>query len=190
MKKIIIKLIAVNVFVLSFLTACKNAKEIANVTGAQEISVPFSEKKYKTDKDYFRASLNGKSPDLATAKKIAIQNAKSEMASSIKSVMKIVTDQYTNQRSLVDKQEFESKFEELSRNVVDQSLVNVDIMDEKIFKETNGSYTYWVVLQVSKQSLLESVNGKVSKNEKLQLDYDKKKFEEVFNDEMEKMSKQ
>ena len=59
---------------------------------------------------------------------------------------------------------------------------------EKLFKETNGSYSYWVVIEVSKKSILEAVNDKISKNEKLQLDYDKKKFEDIFNSEMEKLS--
>ena len=86
--------------------------------------------------------------------------------------------------------DFENKFEELSREVVEQTLTDVKLMDEKIFKETDGSYSYWAAIEVSKQSILDGVNNKISKNEKLQLDYDKKKFEDVFNSEMEKMSKE
>jgi len=63
-------------------------------------------------------------------------------------------------------------------------------MDEKIFKEQDGSYSYWIAIEVSKQSILDGVSNNISKNEKLQLDYDKKKFEEIFNSEMEKMSKE
>ncbi len=188
MKKKICVHLMVGTVLTTMLISCKGSKQISNVTGAQEISVPFSEKKYKTDKEFFRASSNGKSIDLATSKKIAMQNARAELASSIKSVMKVVTDQYTNQRQVGDAQEFESKFEELSRNVVDQSLPNVQIMEEKIFQEQDKRYTYWVVIQVSKEDLLQNLNGKISSDAKLQLDYDKKKFEEVFNSEMEKMS--
>ena len=63
-------------------------------------------------------------------------------------------------------------------------------MDEKIFKEQDGSYSYWTAIEVSKQSILDGVNNTISKNAKLQLDYDKKKFEDVFNSEMDKMSKE
>mgnify|MGYP007096466174 CR=1 FL=1 len=63
-------------------------------------------------------------------------------------------------------------------------------IDEKIFKETDGRFSYWVAIETSKESILDGVVSKISKNEKLQLDYDKKKFEEVFNSEMEKMSKE
>jgi len=171
-------------------TSCKTPQNIEKTTGAVEISVPFSDSKYKTDKDYFRAKNIGKSIDLATSKKIALQNAKSELAGNIQSIMKAVTDQYTNSSKVDDKENFENKFEELSRDVVNQTLSDVRIMDEKIFKETDGKYSYWVAIETSKQSILEGVTAKVSKNEKLQLDYDKKKFEEVFNSEMDKMSKE
>jgi hypothetical protein len=40
---------------------------------------------------------------------------------------------------------------------------------------------------MSKESVLESMNNRISKDKKLQLDYDKMKFEEVFNTEMEKL---
>lgn len=176
--------------IMMTVTSCKTPQTLEKTTGAIEISVPFSESKYKTDKEFFRAKQSGKSQDLATSKKIALQNAKSELAGNIKAIVKRVTDQYTNQRTVGDKQDFENKFEELAREVVDQTLTDVRIMDEKIFKETDGRYSYWVAIETSKESILEGVAAKITKNEKLQLDYDKKKFEEVFNSEMEKMSKE
>ena len=184
------QILFVGFIAITALAGCKGTKQLAKTTGAQEITVPFSESKYKSDKDFFRAKQMGKSPDLATAKKIALQNAKAEIAGSIKSLVKRVTDQYTNQRTVGNKQDFENKFEELSREVVDQTLTDVKLMDEKIFKETDGSYSYWTAIEVSKQAILDGVSNKISKNEKLQLDYDKKKFEDVFNSEMEKMSKE
>jgi hypothetical protein len=171
-------------------SSCKAPQNIEKITGAVEIAVPFSDSKYKSDKDFFRAKNSGKSIDLATSKKIALQNAKSELAGNIQSVMKVVTDQYTNTRSVGDKEDFENKFEELSRNVVNQTLSDVRVIDEKTFKETDGRYSYWIAIETSKQSILEGVTARVSKNEKLLLDYDKKKFEDVFNSEMEKMSKE
>jgi hypothetical protein len=172
------------------LASCSGTKKLASVTKAQEITIPFSESKYKSDNDFFRTKQMGKSPDLSTAKKIALQNVKAELAGNIKTVVKRVTEQYTNQRTVGTKQEFENKFEELSREVVNQSLTNIKQVDEKVFKEQDGSFTYWIVLEVSKQSVLDEASSKISKNEKLQLDYDKQKFESIFNSEMEKFSKE
>jgi hypothetical protein len=171
-------------------TSCKAPQKYEKSTGAVEISVPFSEDKYKSDKDFFRAKQSGKSIDLATSKKIALQNAKSELAGNINAVVKRVTDQYTNQRTIEDRQEFENKFEELSRETVNQTISNVRIVEEKVFKESDGKYTHWVVIETSKQAVIDGISSKITKNERLQLDYDKKKFEEVFNTEMEKMSKE
>jgi len=181
---------AVIITVMLSATSCKTTQPLEKTTGDVEISVPFSESKYKTDKEFFRAKQSGKSQDLATSKKIALQNAKSELAGNIKAIVKRVNDQYTNLRTVGDKQDFENKFEELAREVVDQTLTDVRIIDEKIFKETDGRYSYWVAIETSKESILEGVAAKISKNEKLQLDYDKKKFEDVFNSEMDKMSKE
>src|SRR5690606_7544712 len=93
---------------------CKSKKgtPVQKETGAVEISVPFSSSEYRSTSEYFRSKQVGKSPDLATAKKIAFQNARAEMAANINAVVKRVTDQYTNQRTIGNKQEFENKFEE------------------------------------------------------------------------------
>jgi hypothetical protein len=168
--------------------SCNSPKNIEKSTGAKEITVPFSESKYKSDKSFFRAKQTGKSPDLATAKKIALQNAKAELSGNINALIKRVTDQYTNQRTIGNKQEFENKFEELSREVVNQALTDVKIMDEKILKETDGSFSYWVAIEVTKDAVLSGVNNKITKTEKTRLDYEKKQFEEIFNSEMEKLS--
>ena len=64
-------------FVLSFaVIGCKSKKEIAKIEDSTEIAIPFSGKQYENNKDFFRAKQVGESTDLATAKKIAEQNAK------------------------------------------------------------------------------------------------------------------
>ena len=154
-----------------------------------KLPLPLSGKQYRTDKEYFRSVQSGKSPDLSTAKKIALNNAKSEIAGLINSKIKTVTDNYTNQRSTANAQDFENKFETMTREVVNQQLSDIAIKDEKIFKEKDNSYTYYVCIEISKESILNGINNNISKNQKLQIDYDKKKFEDTYNAEMEKMEK-
>jgi hypothetical protein len=172
------------------LAGCKSKKTqpIQKETGAIEISVPFSTKEFRSDEDNFRAKQVGKSPDLATAKKIAFQNAKSEMAANINSTIKRVTDQYTNQRTVGNKQEFENKFEELAREVVNLEISNVREIGEKIFKETDGSFSYWIAIEAGKKTIFDKVDAKISKDAKLQLDYDKQKFQNIFDAEMKKLA--
>ena len=169
--------------------SCKSKKSIAQTTGAVEITVPFSGNDYSSDKDNFRAKSSGNSPDLTTSKKIALQNAKSEMAGLIQTTIKKVTDQYTNQRTIANAQEFTNKFEELAREVTNQQLTDVRIIGEKIFQEKNATYTYWVAIEANKDGVWNGINKSVSDNKKLEQDYDKKKFEEIFNQEMDKLAK-
>jgi len=42
-------------------------------------------------------------------------------------------------------------------------------------------------VQVSKDEVLNNIANRVSKDKKLQVDYDKMKFEQVFNEEMKKL---
>jgi hypothetical protein len=174
------------------LAGCKSKKTtpVQKDTGAVEISVPFSSKEYRSDNDYFRAKQTGKSPDMATAKKIAFQNAKAEMAGNINSIIKRVTDQYTNQRTVGNTQEFENKFEELSREVVNMEMSNVKEIGEKIFKEPDGSYSSWIAIEASKKDVFDKLDSRISSDAKLKLDYDKQKFQQIFDAEMKKLAEE
>jgi hypothetical protein len=178
--------------VVSVAPSCKSKKgtPLEKQTGAIEITVPFSSKEYQSDKENFRSKSSGNSVDQATAKKIALQNAKSEMASLIQTTVKKVTEQYTNQRQIGSAQEFSNKFEEMAREVTNQQLTDVRVIGEKIFMETNKTTTYWVAIEANKETVLNGINKSISSNAKLQQDYDRKKFEEIFNQEMDKLSKE
>ncbi|WP_321436647.1 hypothetical protein [uncultured Bacteroides sp.] len=170
---------------------CSGVKKVVKEkeAGTEEIILPLSGKEYQSDKENYRAKSSGKSPDIATAKKIALNNAKSEIAGLISSKIKAVTENYTNQRSVANAQDFENKFENLTKEVVSQQLVDVSVIGEKLLK-TGTTYEYWIALEVSKQAILNGISNSISKNQKLQIDYDKKKFEENYNQEMDKMDKQ
>jgi hypothetical protein len=180
---------AIAVFTLA---GCKSKKgtPVQKETGAVEISVPFSSKEYRSDENHFRAKQVGKSPDLAAAKKIAFQNARAEMAANVNATVKRVTDQYTNQRTIGNAQEFENKFEELAREVVNMELSNVKEIGEKIFKEPDGGYSYWIAIEASKKEIFDKIDSKISSDAKLKLDYDKFKFQQIFDAEMKKMAEE
>lgn len=172
------------------LGSCKSKKAtpVQKATGQVEISVPFDSKEYRTDENYFRSVQSGKSPDLATAKKIAYQNARAEMAGNINATVKRVTDQYTNQRSVGNKQDFENKFEEQSREVVNQQMANVEQVGAKTFQDPDGGYTCWIALQADKKAVFAKIDQQISSDDKLKLDYDKQKFQQIFDSEMKKLS--
>ncbi|GHT19667.1 hypothetical protein AGMMS4957_04430 [Bacteroidia bacterium] len=176
--------------VAGVMMGCGSAKKLSSETGATEVVIPLSGKEYQTDKNFFRATQSGKSPDLATSKKIALTNAKAELAGNIQSTVKAVTENYTNQRGVADKQEFENKFEENVRMVVNQNLNDVKIIGEKVFKEKDGKYTYYIAIEMSKEPVVNNIADRISKDAKLQLDFDKHQFQKVFDEEMKKFENQ
>lgn len=185
------KLLLIPAIAILTLAGCKSKKQtIQKETGAVEITLPFSTKEYRSDENHFRSKQVGKSPDLATAKKIAYQNAKSEMAGNINSTVKRVTDQYTNQRTVGNTQEFENKFEELARDVVNLEMSNVKEIGEKTFKEPDGGYSYWIALEADKKTVFDKIDAKISNDAKLKLDYDKQKFQQIFDAEMKKLAEE
>jgi hypothetical protein len=187
MKKNYLKIAIMAMVSVVILASCATTKAPSVQSGkSKEVSVPLSEKEYRTDKDYFRATQSGKSPDLATAKKIALQNARTELAGNIQATMKAVIENYTNQRTVGDKQEFENKFEEQARTVVNQTLNDVKIIADKVFKVDDGKITYYVAIEMNKESVVNSVADRISKDAKLQLDFDQHQFRKVFDEEMKK----
>jgi len=166
---------------------CKSKKSLPSAQAdSVEVEIPLSGPAYRSNADYFRASQSGRSPDLATARRIADMNARTALATLIESTMKVVTENYTNQATVGDRQEFMGKFEEQARSVVNQTLNDVTVIGERTFREPNGSFTHYVALQMSKDALLQNLNNSISRDELLRLEFNQHRFREVFDAEMKK----
>ena len=189
MKKLFLPLTLCFCTILFFTNCSRKTTPIQKETGAIKLTTPFNSKEYRSDAENFRSKQSGRSPDQSTAKKIAYQNARAEMAANINATVKRVTDQYTNQRTVGNAQEFENKFEELSREVVNLEMSNVQELGQKTFMDpSDKSYTVWIALEANKKSIFDKIDAKISSDAKLKLDYDKQKFQSVFDSEMKKLA--
>ena len=152
------------------------------------------EKEGKSDKNYFRAYSMSESSNLQLSKEKALTAAKQRLVTLINSNTKSVTDRYVNEREVGNASEFEQKFENLTREVADETISNIVVICEKTSvlenkkNKQSKQYRTFVSIQVAKEDVLSGMNNKISRDAKLQLDYDKKKFEEIFDQEMEKMA--
>lgn len=181
-----IVLLSLSVAFVAMTSSCGAPKKVSANKGDVELIVPFSSAADRSDKDTFRATGIGKSPDMATAKKVAGLNARTEIASSVSVTLKAVTEQYINQVSIGDRQEYASKFEENARAVVNQQLVNSVVRGEKVFKSEEGVFTYYINIEMTKASIETAIEESITKDEKLQVAFDKYLFEKTFDAEMEK----
>ncbi|MFT3885199.1 MAG: hypothetical protein QM724_07155 [Flavobacteriales bacterium] len=174
------------------LGACKSKKKQAAQppAGETEVKVMCSGPEYFTDNKTFRANNLGESMDQATAKKKALANARADMASAINTQLKGVIDNYVNSRELNNKEEVAERFEGLTREVLDQRLSGTRTICEKMMQvNASGNYKCYVAIELSAQDLLAAYNERLSKDDKLRIDYDYEKFKQTFDKEMEKLGK-
>jgi hypothetical protein len=118
-----------------------------------------------------------------------MQNAQTNLATRINSLVKNVAEDYSKNISDANSNEFTSSFETQGRVITNESLSMVNVLDKKVLLKSNNIYDIWVVIEVSKKSLLEGATKSMSNNKKLQLEADKIRFREIFESEMNKIDR-
>ena len=171
----------------AIIAGCKGKEKAP--AGEKEVVVPCSGSEYFTTAKFFRANSIGESQDQVTSKKKALTNARNELAQAINTTVKTVTDNYVNSREMNNKEEVEERFESLNREIVDQTLSGIVTKCEKLMKTGQGTYKTYVAIELSAEELVSKYNERLSKDERLKIDYDYEKFKETFEKEMEKMNK-
>lgn len=178
--------VSIAVFAAAALIAgCKGKEKVP--AGEKEVIVPCSGPDYFTTSKAFRANSIGESQDQVTSKKKALTNARNELAQSIQTTVKTVTDNYVNSREMNNKEQVEERFESLNREIVDQTITGVRTLCEKLVKTEQGTYKTYVAIELSADELVSKYNERLSKDEMLKIDYDYEKFKETFEKEMAKM---
>jgi hypothetical protein len=167
--------------------SCKGKKETLP-KGEKEVNIPCSGPDYFTNKSFFRANSLGESSDIRVSKEKAMTNARAELAAAIQTTVKTVTDNYVNSREMNNKEDLEERFEQLNRNIVDQTLSGVKMICEKLVQNEKGAYRSYVAIELSASDIVQKYNENLSKDERLKIDYDYEKFKETFDKEMDKMS--
>jgi len=184
-------LILVATVTLQF-TSCKSKKEAAPVVtpkseGEVEIKSYCSGSEFFGTKDAFRANSVGESLDQTTSKRKALNDSRAQLAASIQSTIKATTDNYVSSREFNNKEEVLERFESLSREVVNQELTGARVICEKITKTQENKFKTYIAIELSAESLFNKVSEKLSKDERLRIDYDYEKFKDTFEKEMAKM---
>jgi len=153
-----------------------------------EVAIPLSGPEYRSDSEYWRAVQSGTSTDVAMAKKVAMQNARQELAATVQHQLQAVIENYGQNAAAGGNTEHEALYEELARTVVNQQMNGVEIVGEKLYRQADGKYRSHVCLQMSKNAVVENAGNLLSDDERLKLEFDKEQFKKVFDQEMEAFS--
>jgi len=176
--------IVVCMSLLVSVVGCKSKQSITKALKEEEVTIPF--KDFKTDKNYFRAVTSGYSPDMNVAKKIAIQNAKSEIAGSIQSLFNQVTTDYIKQYGQNATPDLSQKFEEMGQSIVSQVLSNLTLVDQKYFRSTtNNDIRCFVAMEMSKEELGKTALSRISQETKNRIDFDEYQYRKIFDKALE-----
>jgi len=97
-------------------------------------------------------------------------------------------DQYTNQRTVGKDKEYENKFEEMTREVTNLEMANMREIGTETYTNEQGLYKVYLVVEAKKDEIFQKMDSRISSDKKLQLDYDKAKFQQVFDEEMKKLA--
>lgn len=189
MKKIVI--FAMTALVAVSCASKKQASSTANAPvnkGDVEVFIPCSGSEFLSDKTTFRASGEGYSNSMTTAKDKALQVARARLATSIELTMKRVIDSYASSYESGVNEESKSKYQEISRTIVNRQLQGCVPICEKIMKTAEGAFRAYVAVELGGPEIIEAVSNSVKSDDKLRIDYEYEKFKEVFNAEMDKLA--
>ena len=184
MKRELILILSLVLCLIIGFSGCNSKKKTRNAEIGTLLDDMPCEKEGKSDKNFFRAYSMAESSNLQLSKEKALTAAKQRLITLINSNTKSVTDRYVNEREVGDAAEFEQKFENLTREVANETITNLVVTCEKssvLSDKKSKKYRTFVSIQVAKEDVLNGMNNRISRDAKLQLDYDKKKFEEIFN---------
>ena len=183
-KMIIAAVVIVGAFTLA---SCGGKKKATKSVLGTEIELPCNDVDYHSTKTHFRGTGQGESTNQSMSKQKANTDANANLAAGINRTIKTVSDRYRQDITVGEASEFAEKFESMTREVVNQELNNVAIVCSNTFMK-DGKYITYVAVEVAKDELLNNISNKISKDDRLRLDYDKMKFENIFNQEMEKLA--
>src|SRR5688572_6334697 len=130
-----------------FMIGCKGKEKMPK--GETEVVVPCSGPDFFTTNKFFRANSIGESQDQVTSKKKGLANARAELAASIQTTVKAVTDNYTNSREMNNREEIEERFEQLNREVVEQQLAGIRTLCEQLVRTEAGTYKTYIAIELS-----------------------------------------
>ena len=177
-----------------FCASCASSKKVSRTTpvaiGEIEVTIPLGGPEYQSNAECWRAVQTGTSKDMSMAKKVAMQNARQELAATVQHTMKAVIENYGQNASMGANNENETLYQEMARTVIEQQMNCVELGGEKLFRLDDGSYRYPVCLQMNREAIGASVSDALSNDDRLKLEFDRAQFKKVFDEEMARFAEQ
>lgn len=183
MKKILFGALALMVAVS--ISSCGSSKATTSTpAGMVEEVVPLSGPQYRSNAEFYRAVQNGASTDRGMAQKVAMQNCRQELAANIQADVQQVIENYAKNQNTGVATEYKTQYQELAYTVISQRLSDVQIVDEKMFREADGTFRYYVCMQSPKVDMAAAIEEAIANDAKLNLEFDREQFKKIYMEQM------
>ena len=171
------------------LAGCKDKDPITTSTpdtrGETRIVEYCSGDQYLPTKAFFRASATGTSPQREIAKKIARQNAEATLARSIQATVETVAENQATQLGFNTTEEATSKFNELSRTIVNQQLTGAITICQELTQAQDGKYIAYLAIELSGAKIADAYIAGLKQEERIRAEYNYDQFKNTFEQVME-----
>jgi len=181
---------AAALLLIAGVSSCGSSRKAVKApAGLVEDAIPLDGPQYRSDAEFYRAVQNGVSTDRSTAQKIAMQNCRQQLSANIHADMRHVIENYVKGQNTGVATENKSQYQEMAYTVVRQQLRDVQVVEEKMYRQEDGSYRFYVCLQMSKSALETAAEEAIAKDAKLNLEFDRDRFKKIFEEQMASYAK-
>lgn len=169
-----IKLFLVSLGVIS-MTSCSSTKQTTVNNGEQEIEQLCH---FLTSEEYFYANATAESTDMQMAKDKAVNSARAAIAASISTAVENFTKRYRNDVN----NELNEKTEERLQILTKQTIAGSTVVCDRMVRTADGKYRSYISVGLSKSQITNAIEKAIMEDEKLKLDFQQTKFDEVADE--------
>ncbi len=170
-------------------TQCRTKEETTAPEGETRVEVLCSGPEYRSNDEFFRSNGVAESPNQANSRRMALSNARADLAGQIEVTIKAVIDNYVQDIAVDNRQEYAQRYEGLSREVINQKLQGTRVICEELTRTADGNYKTYLAIELVGTEILGAMNDRISRDDRLRLDYDYERFKDTFNEEMDRMER-
>jgi hypothetical protein len=182
MKRNILSFMAVIAVIATVSCSTPQKTTVEEATGRKEVVTPFSEAKYRTDKDTYRAFQVYKHPNENTVRTYSAVAARAELLAQVKADVSSFVKNYEATYAKGNEQDVSGVLNVRIGQLAEDLVSDAVIVDSKLFLEPDGRYTCYTLVEKSRKATAAAVYEKtISEDEKLKILFDKKKFEEEYD---------
>lgn len=140
-------------------SSCKTQDNAMKNTVAEKELITPCDCEIQSDEDIICASAVSESKNQMLSKRMARSDAQVELASLVETYILDVSNKFTDNKNINSVENFEVKRQEATRQVVKQTLTDMQITCQKVIPTEAGTYKTYIRIEMRKRQMNERINA-------------------------------